>query len=131
MPFINVKVAGDPLEGRQIADIQRGITDLMVDVLQKVGPLTAVLVEHVPLGGWSVGAQPVGRAAQVDAIVSAGTNTPEQKARFIAGAMALLKDVLGPDLAEVTYVVVHDLPKDSWGYNGLTQEARSNDRSAE
>lgn len=131
MPFINVKIAGEPLQKRQIAEIQKGITTLMVDVLQKVGPLVAVLVEQVPPGGWSVGADPIKCAAQVDATVSAGTNTPEQKARFIAETMELLRDVLGPNLHDVTYVVVHDVPKDSWGYNGLTQEYRSNDPSAE
>jgi 4-oxalocrotonate tautomerase len=125
MPFINVKVAGQPLEQRQVAEIQKGITSLMADVLHKVGPLVGVLVEQVPLAGWSVGAAPVTRAAQIDAIVSAGTNTPEEKARFIAEANKLLKSVLGPDLSEVAYIVVHDVPKDSWGYNGLTQLDRA------
>jgi 4-oxalocrotonate tautomerase len=130
MPFINVKVAGKPLEQRQVAEIQKGITSLMSDVLHKVGPLVGVLVEQVPLAGWSVGAEPVTCAAQVDAIVSAGTNTPEEKARFIGEANRLLKAVLGADLSEVTYVVVHDVPKDSWGYDGLTQEHRAKQRTA-
>ena len=125
MPFINVKVAGKPLELRQITEIQKGITTLMADVLHKVGPLVGVLVEQVPLTGWSVGAKPVTRAAQIDAIVSAGTNTPEQKTQFIAESNQLLKSVLGPDLCEVTYIVIHDVPKDSWGYNGVTQQSRA------
>ena len=128
MPFIHVKVAGEPLKNSQITQIQKGITSLMADVLNKVGPLVGVLVEQVPLVGWSVGAEPVARAAQVDAIVSAGSNSPEQKSRFIAEANQLLRTVLGPDLSEVSYVVVHDTPKDSWGYNGLTQEHRAKQR---
>ena len=126
MPFINVKVAGAPLDQDQVSAIQKGITDLMAGVLDKVGPLVGVLVEEVSLGGWSVGAQPVKRATQVDAIVSAGSNTPEQKARFIAEANTLLRSVLGPDMEEVCYIVVHDVPKDSWGYNGMTQAYRAN-----
>lgn len=125
MPFINVKVAGEPLDQGQVEAIQEGITALMADVLHKVGPLVGVLVEQVPVAGWSVGARPVTRAAQVDAIVSAGTNTPEQKARFIAGTHRMLRTVLGPELSEVSYVVVHDVPKDSWGYGGFTQEHRA------
>ena len=128
MPFITVKVAGRPLEQHQVVDIQRGITSLMADVLNKVGPLVGVLVEQVPTAGWSVGAQPVTRTAQVDAIVSAGTNTPEQKARFIAETNAMLKSVLGPELSEISYVVVHDVPGSSWGYGGLTQEHRAKQR---
>lgn len=125
MPFVNVKVAGEALGQGQVEAIQAGITGLMADVLHKVGPLVGVLVEQVPAAGWSVGARPVTRAAQVDAIVSAGTNTAEQKARFIAQTHRMLRDVLGPDLSEVSYVVVHDVPKDSWGYGGLTQEHRA------
>jgi 4-oxalocrotonate tautomerase len=114
-----------PLEQHQITAIQKGITSLMADVLRKVGPLVGVLVEQVPLAGWSVGAEPVVCAAQIDAIVSAGTNTSEEKARFIAEANRLLQSVLGPALSEVTYVVVHDVSRDSWGYSGLTQEQRA------
>jgi 4-oxalocrotonate tautomerase len=86
MPFIHVKVAGPQLERAQTAKLQKGIAALMAKVLSKEPPVTAVLVDQVDLSGWSIDAEPVSRAAQVDAIVSAGTNTPEQKARFISEA---------------------------------------------
>lgn len=125
MPFIDVKVAGRPLEPQQVAHLQKGVTALMAEVLDKVGPLVGVLVEQVPLAAWSVGGEPVRCAAQVDAIVSAGTNTPEQKARFITETAQLLRSVLGPELSEVCYVVIHEVPKDSWGYDGRTQAQRA------
>ena len=31
----------------------------------------------------------------------------------------------GPDLPEVSYVVIHEVPQDSWGYGGLTQQHRA------
>jgi 4-oxalocrotonate tautomerase len=130
MPFINVKVAGRSLDQGQTTAIHKGITTLMAEVLGKVPSLTAVLVEQVPAAGWSVGGEPVALAAQVDAIISAGTNTPEQKARFVAEANALMRSVLGAELPDVTYVVIHDVPKDSWGYGGLTQERRAEQRHA-
>lgn len=83
MPFINVRIAG-PLDMAQTDKIQKEITSLMAEVLKKEAPLTAVLVEQLKLAGWTVGAEPVPRAAQVDVTITAGTNTPEQKARFIA-----------------------------------------------
>jgi len=125
MPFIHVKVAGPQLEKSQTVALQQGITALMAQVLRKKGPLTAVLVEQVPVSGWSIGGEPVARAAQVDAYVSAGTNTPEEKARFVAEAYALLRKVLGSDLPEVSYVLAHDVPMNSWGYGGRTQESRA------
>ena len=125
MPFINVKVAGEPLSQSQVTEIQKGVTSLMADVLHKVGPLVSVLVEQVPLAGWSVGAQPAKRAAQLDAAISAGSNTAEEKVRFIAESNQLLKSTLGPELSPVTYVILHEVPKDSWGYDGITQEQRA------
>ena len=130
MPFIHVKIAGPQLEPAQITALQQGVTTLMAEILHKQGKLTAVLVEQIPLSGWSVGAEPVAQAAQIDAIISAGTNTAEQKARFIAGAYGLLRTVLGPDLSEISYVVLHNVPKDSWGYGGLTQAARAKGSAA-
>jgi 4-oxalocrotonate tautomerase len=128
MPFINVKVAGPKLAQSQVERIQAGITTLMTDILHKVGPLVGVLVEEVPRAGWSVGAEPVACAAQVDAVISAETNTSEEKGRFIAAASRLLTDVLGSQLADVSYVVIHEVPKDSWGYGGLTQAHRAQHR---
>ncbi len=125
MPFIHVKIAGPQLEAAQVTELQQGVTSLMAELLHKQGKLTGVLVEQVPLAGWSVGAAPVVQAAQIDAVISAGTNTPEQKARFITEAYGLLRRVLGPELSEISYVVLHDVPKDSWGYGGRTQAARS------
>lgn len=125
MPFINVKVAGPQLEKSQTAALQKGITALMAEVLRKKGPLTAVLVEQVAAAGWSIGGEPVTRAAQVDAYVSAGTNTAEEKSRYIAEVYALLRRVLGPEVREVSYVLVHDIPMNSWGYGGQTQEFRA------
>jgi 4-oxalocrotonate tautomerase len=125
VPFINVKVASESLDQHQIHEIQKGISSLMVSVLHKVGPLISVLVEQVPLTAWSIGGESVTRAAQIDAMVSSGTNTPEEKANFIAEANKLLKSILGTDLSEVSYIIVHDVPKDSWGYGGLTQEHRA------
>jgi 4-oxalocrotonate tautomerase len=125
VPFINVKLASNPLEQHQIYEIQKGITSLMVDILHKDGPLIGVLVEQMPPAAWSIGGKAVTHVAQIDAIVSAGTNTPEEKAHFIAEANKLLKSVLGDDLSEVSYIVVHDVPKASWGYGGLTQEQRA------
>ncbi len=125
MPFINVKVAGPKLDATQVSTIQTGITSLMADVLKKKAELTAVFVEESDSAHWTVGARTGPRFAHVDAIVTDGTNTSEEKAAFIAQTHALLRKILGVDLHDVTYVVIHDVPKDSWGYGGLTQAERA------
>lgn len=65
----------------------------------------------------------------MDAIISADTNTPDEKSRFISEVNRLLKTVLGAELAEVSYIVIHEVPKDSWGYDGLIQAERGRRRA--
>ena len=125
MPFVTIKTAGPGLTASQVERLQTGATRLMAGTMRKKAELTAVLVEQVPATGWSVGGVPVPVAAHLDVKVTAGTNTAEEKARFIAEAAALLKEVLGAEALPVaTYVVIDELPADAWGYDGLTQEQR-------
>lgn len=130
MPFVNVKVTED-LDGAKIARLQRGITALMADVLGKKAALTSVLIESVSAMGWTVDAEPVPRAAHLDAKVTKGTNSVEEKARFIDAAHALMGDVLGPGLPLATYVVVDEVPGDAWGYAGQTQASRASLRATD
>jgi 4-oxalocrotonate tautomerase len=125
MPFVHIRVAGPALTSEQIRRLQTGATDLMADTMRKKRHLTAVLVEEVPASAWSVGDDPVRAAAHLDVKVTAGTNTPAEKARFIAEAMQLLRDVLGQELNPVGYVIVHELAGTAWGYDGVTQAARA------
>ncbi|MFA6265279.1 MAG: tautomerase family protein [Pseudolabrys sp.] len=124
MPFVRVAALAPSLRPEQISRLQTEITDLMERVLDKVGDLTSVLVEQPGAGSWSIGRAAMRSAVHVDATVTKGTNSDEQKARFIGDTMMLLKDVFGPDLNPASYVVVTEVPAQSWGYDGLTQESR-------
>jgi 4-oxalocrotonate tautomerase len=46
---------------------------------------------------------------------------------MISQAVKMLHDVVGP-LQEACYVVIDDIPADSWGYDGKTQAARAASR---
>lgn len=124
MPFIRLTILAPSLRDDQIRALQEGTTRLMNSVLGKNRSLTSVLVEHAPPAGWSIGNEPVSVAAHVHAMITAGANSASEKARFIEDEMALLKEVLGPELRDETYVVLHEVAAESWGYGGLTQEAR-------
>ena len=110
MSFVTIRIAGPTLAPGQVRRLQESATDLMAGVLGKDPELTAMLVEPV--------------AAHLKAKVTAGTNTAEEKARFVAAADALLRHVLGAELPVATYVVVDEVPGGAWGYGGLTQEHR-------
>jgi len=125
MPFVNIKVAGASLAPEQILRLQAEATRLMADVMHKKPELTAVLIEQVDAARWTVGAAPVRAAAQLDVKVTAGTNTPEDKRRFVSEAVRLWRSVIGPTLNPVCYVVVHEVAADAWGYGGRTQADRA------
>lgn len=124
MPFVHIRAAGPALAPEQVRRLQDEATRLMATVMRKKPELTAVLVEQVAASGWSIGAESVRAAAHLDVKVTAGTNSAEEKARFVASAAELLREVLGRELPTATYVVVDEVPGDAWGYDGVTQDHR-------
>ena len=125
MPFVHIRFAGPTsITPAQVRRLQTEATRLMATVMRKKAELTSVLVEEAPLRGWSVGGEPVSAAAHLDVKVTQGTNTVEEKEQFIAEAMALLQEVMGAALPIATYVVIDEVPADSWGYGGRSQERR-------
>ncbi len=52
-----------------------------------------------------------------------GTNTKDEKAAYVEKVFAAMTAALG-ELHPASYVVVHDVGADSWGYGGRTQEFR-------
>ena len=125
MPFVRMTVSGPTLTPKQVALLHTEITQLMASVLGKRADLTSVLVEQPVTASWAVGGTPAKVAAHVEATITAGTNLPEEKARFIEKSMRLLRSVLGSELNPATYVVVNEVSANSWGYDGRTQESRT------
>jgi 4-oxalocrotonate tautomerase len=130
MPFIRITTFGAPLTSEQIHRLQQGTTELMVTVMRKPIEGTAVLVEQVTQGGWSIAGTSVNVAAQVEATIGLSTNTAEEKARFMADMMRLLRAVLGQELREETYITLHQFDHDSYGRGGMTRAERERGRKA-
>ncbi len=124
MPFVHIKVTGAHIGAREKQTLQKQATGFMVDIMRKRPEVTAVLVDVAEPGNWTVGGEPVQVAAHLDVKVTRGTNTHEEKARFVAAVAAMFRQVLGPDLPIATYVVVDEIEADAWGYDGVTQEER-------
>jgi 4-oxalocrotonate tautomerase len=124
MPFIRITASGPTLSLEHVSRLQTEMTELMASVLGKKANLTSVLVEQPAAAGWAIGRAPARVAVHVDATITAGTNSPEEKALFIEQTMRLLKSVFGSELSPATYVVLTEVPAQSWGYDGRTQESR-------
>jgi 4-oxalocrotonate tautomerase len=52
-----------------------------------------------------------------------GTNTKDEKAAYVAAAFEGFSRLLG-DLHEESYIHVHDVRAEAYGYGGRTQEFR-------
>jgi 4-oxalocrotonate tautomerase len=131
MPTLNLKVA-PPVDAARAQALASALTELTADVLGKRREVTVVTIESFSAGHWFVGGSPVARAtAQLQIHITAGTNTTEQKARFVEAAFALLQRQLAPEgaLEPASYAQVHELPATDWGYGGRTQAARQAERA--
>jgi 4-oxalocrotonate tautomerase len=126
MPILNVKLCGDPSQDIS-SKIAATLTDLTVEVLKKKRNLTAVAIEYIPTSEWFVaGASMDGQSSRtfyLDIKVTEGTNTKDEKALYISRAFPAIENIIGP-LVPASYIVVHDIRGDSWGYQGQTQEFR-------
>lgn len=123
MPMITLDLSR-ALDADSRLAVVRAISDLTAELLGKKRELTALAIGHAE--HWSVGAEAVDDALtafHLETRVTAGTNTKQEKARYQAAVWQALEALIGP-LHPASYIVVSDLPADSWGYSGETQELR-------
>jgi 4-oxalocrotonate tautomerase len=130
MPFTRITVLSPKLSSDQVGRLQQGTTELMATVMRKPMVGLAVLVEHLASAGWSIAGDSVPVAAHVDAIIGQGTNTTGEKARFMADMWKLLRSVLGPELREESYIVLHEMDTRSYGRGGVTRAERDREKEA-
>ena len=126
MPILSVLVSGEPSAERSAA-IAAALTGLTTEILRKDARLTSVAVQYVGPEHWVVGRSSLDEQRKasffLDVRVTTGTNIREERARYIAAVFARMSELLGP-LHEASYVHVHDVPADAWGYGGRTQAQR-------
>ena len=127
MPLITVTVSTPHTKVLFKADIAAEVSRLSATLLHKDPKLTAVIVSRVPPDTWFVGGQSLSdvwlASFWLDIHVTDGSNTKDEKAAFIAAVYESMEKLLGP-LHEESYVHVHDVRDDAFGYGGVTQARR-------
>lgn len=127
MPLLQLDIASLAFTPGQGHALRQGLTRLMADLLHKRADLTVVNVAQRRPDTWAVGGQALpdaGWSASLQVFITAGTNEAGERARFISAAHALIQEVMQGPAATPLYIVLHEVPADSWGYDGLTQAAR-------
>jgi len=126
MPYLSVKLCPPPAP--ETADqLALALTELTAGILKKKSELTAITVEHIPSSLWFIGGKPLASQGAatfyLDIKVTEGTNTKDEKAAYIKAVFSLAESLLGR-LHPTSYIVVHEVRADAWGYEGTTQEFR-------
>lgn len=127
MPYINIRIATS-LNQVQRDQLYDKTTSHMNTVMGKRREVTVVNIQESEPRYWATNAvtltseDPIG--AFVDIKVTEGTNTREEKAEMISQIVKMLRDVVGV-VQEACYVVIDEIPANSWGYNGKTQAERA------
>lgn len=59
MPYVNIKITREGATAAQKAALIKGVTQLLVDVLDKTPATTFVVIDEVEMEDWGVGGLPV------------------------------------------------------------------------
>jgi 4-oxalocrotonate tautomerase len=59
MPFVNIKITKDGATPAQKAQLIKGVTDLLVKVLDKNPATTVVVIDEVDTDNWGIGGETV------------------------------------------------------------------------
>jgi len=55
MPYVNIKLAGEPVSAEKKAEVIAGVTELLQRVLDKNPATTTVIIEEVSTDNWGSG----------------------------------------------------------------------------
>ena len=126
MPILSVLISGTPSAERS-AVIAAALTELTADILRKEARLTSVAIQYVDPEHWAIGGRSLDAQRKtsffLDVRVTERTNSTDEKVRYVAAVFGRMSKLLG-ELHEASYVHVHEIPADAWGYGGLTQADR-------
>ena len=126
MPYLIAKLCA-PESADTTGKIAKLLTDLTAEVLNKKRELTSVAVEYVSPDRWFIGGTSLASHGvatfYLDIKVTEGTNTKDEKSAYVKKVFAAVEAVVGK-LDPASYIVIHEVRGDAWGYQGATQEYR-------
>ncbi|MES2511999.1 MAG: 4-oxalocrotonate tautomerase [Pseudomonadota bacterium] len=126
MPILNVKVS-QPASAKLSTDIAEMLLELTTRILHKKRELTSIAIDYVAPEHWIVGGSSLAAQGKnsfyFDIKVVDGTNTKDEKAQYIAESFRAFEKLLG-HLHDESYIYVHDVRAEAYGFGGLTQEYR-------
>jgi 4-oxalocrotonate tautomerase len=126
MPYLNVRIAQQESAG--VADqVVSALMKRTAEILGKKPEVTSIEIDFISPDRWFVGHVRISdqdaTTFYLDIKITEGTNTKQQKAEYIKAVFADFESILG-GVTPASYIVIHDVSADSWGFEGKTQEYR-------
>jgi 4-oxalocrotonate tautomerase len=59
MPYVNIKITKEGVTTEQKAELIKGVTELLSNVLGKNRATTVVTIDEVEIDNWGIGGEPV------------------------------------------------------------------------
>lgn len=131
MPLLTLTTWPALTDPGQQQDIAHELGDHTARLLHKRLPVTAVAISGAPVA-WFIGGEPLQknhgattpRTFALEIRITAGTNTAEEKAAWIAAAWDTMRQAVPGVVAEASYISIVEIPATDWGYGGRPQAAR-------
>ncbi|MEE4359427.1 MAG: 4-oxalocrotonate tautomerase family protein [Desulfococcaceae bacterium] len=64
MPYVNIKITNEGATAGQKAELIKGVTSLLADVLGKNPQTTVVVIEEISTDNWGIGGETVTKRRQ-------------------------------------------------------------------
>jgi 4-oxalocrotonate tautomerase len=126
MPILNVQIS-QPASTQMTQQVANALLDLTTRILRKTRDVTAITVSYVPPAQWVIAGRTLAEQGKnsfyFDIKVTDSTNTKDEKAAYVTACFEAMAQLL-PNLHEESYIFVHDVRADAYGYGGQTQEFR-------
>lgn len=134
MPFISIRIAKTALTAEQSGALIHQVTVLMADIMKKKPERVSVQISLEDPSLWAVGRVRIsdldGCGVRMSIDVTRGTNSITEKEDMVTAVTLMLDEILSINL-DATYIVINEIPGESWGKGGIMLSDRAKaDRDA-
>lgn len=131
MPYVNVKLVKDQVSAEQKKELVKGLTDLIVRLMNRDRMLTVITIDELDKEHWGIGGETLSQSESENKIVSfinikvsKGTTNPDEMSKMMKASKELSIKVLGNN-EEANYFIIDELNPDGWGFDGMSMTERN------
>ncbi len=128
MPFVNVKLIKNQVNGQKRHQIIEGLTDLIVRIMNRERSLTTIVIDEVEPHSWAIGGKLLDLendfVSFINIKVSKGTTDSDEMSRMMQGTKLLMAEILGNHIVE-NYFIIDELNPSGWGFDGVSMTERA------